>query len=222
MRECSVENCKKKHFSKGYCAMHYEQIRKFGKIRERTIQTLNEIIIENNICIMKLYNQKSEVIAETIFDKENYEKVKLYKWGLRKAHKQGYPNYVYTVNKISGENIYLHHFIMNSNQQEIMIDHIDSDGLNNCKNNLRFCSNSENHMNKTKNFKGNQSGFKGVVFHPKTGKWQAQTHINGKQTYLGIYNTPEEAAKAYNIAVKEHYGEFAKLNEFEDLKYLKE
>ena len=64
---CSVENCGRKHSAHGYCNKHYHQIRYHGQILERTINDPNEIIIENDICRMKLYNKKQIVVAETIF-----------------------------------------------------------------------------------------------------------------------------------------------------------
>jgi len=62
--------------------------------------------------------------------------------------------------------------------------------------------------------RNNLSGYKGVTLHRK-GKWKAKIQFNKKGIYLGLYDTPEEAAIAYNKAAKEYFGEFAKLNRCE-------
>ena len=71
------------------------------------------------------------------------------------------------------------------------VDHIDRDRLNNRRANLRTLTRAENGQNKSKR-KGSPSPFKGVHFHPKTGKWQAA--VRGQ--YLGLFSTQEEAGAA--------------------------
>jgi hypothetical protein len=90
-----------------------------------------------------------------------------------------------------------------------LIDHIDGNGLNNQKSNLReasFCQNSRN----TSIHKDNKSGYKGVYRTRK--KWAAKICVNYKKLYLGVFGTKEEAARAYNEAALKYSGEFAKLN----------
>jgi hypothetical protein len=58
----------------------------------------------------------------------------------------------------------------------------------------------------------NRSGFKGVTFYKKNGTWQADIQLNGKQIYLGRYASPQEAAKVYDAAALEYFGEFACIN----------
>jgi hypothetical protein len=59
---------------------------------------------------------------------------------------------------------------------------------------------------------GSTSGFKGVTWFKRDSKWMAQIGINGKNRYLGYYETAEQAARAYDIAARELHGEFATLN----------
>lgn len=54
--------------------------------------------------------------------------------------------------------------------------------------------------------------YKGVSFHKLTGRWSAQIGVNRRLHYLGLFDTPEQAAYAYDAAAKEHHGEFARLN----------
>jgi hypothetical protein len=91
----------------------------------------------------------------------------------------------------------------------VQVDHKDHDGLNNTRENLRVCTNAENNCNKGKQ-SNNTSGYKGV--HSLRGKWQAQIKSNGTKKYLGVFNTPEEAARAYDKVARELHGEFAYLN----------
>lgn len=102
----------------------------------------------------------------------------------------------------------LHNFLMG----RAGIDHADGDGLNNRRSNLRPASKSQNGANRGKN-SNNTSGFKGVS--PRKGSlpWMARIGHDGKSVYLGKFPTAEDAARAYNSAALELFGEFAHLNE---------
>ncbi len=103
------------------------------------------------------------------------------------------------------------HVALLSPEKGFEIDHIDGNGLNNQRANLRICTSSQNHMNKGKQ-KNNTSGFKGVS--ASHGKFMATiTKGAGISRYIGTYDTAEEAAKAYNEAAKIYHGEFARLNQ---------
>ena len=87
------------------------------------------------------------------------------------------------------------------------IDHIDGDGLNNTRENLRIVDVSENLAN-SKVWKNNSSGYRGVSYHKRNKRWQAKIHFKGKLTHLGWYDTPEEASRAYERGAREIFGEF--------------
>lgn len=89
-------------------------------------------------------------------------------------------------------------------------DHIDGDGLNNQRVNLRVCTTSQNQQNRI-NQKG-ISQFKGVSWHKLTGKWQVRICLNGKFLHIGLFNSEIDAAKAYDSAALKYFGEFARLN----------
>ena len=78
-------------------------------------------------------------------------------------------------------------------------------------NNLRWATNSENQMNKTKstNYTGR---FKGVHFQSNRGKFRARIEKDGTKYNLGSFLTDEEAARAYNTKAIELFGDFACLN----------
>ena len=94
---------------------------------------------------------------------------------------------------------------------DVLVDHWDHDGLHNVRANLRVANKSANGANRRKS-SNNTSGFKGVTTHRQTGKWQAEIKVGGKHRYIGIFDTPEEAAKAYDDVAHEAFGEFALLN----------
>lgn len=96
-------------------------------------------------------------------------------------------------------------------EQPDQLDHIDGDRKNNRVENLRPCTCQTNAGNAGL-ANHNTSGFRGVSMNAKSGKWAAQIKIFGEQTYLGRYDTPEEAARVYDAAAIEHFGEFARLN----------
>lgn len=91
-------------------------------------------------------------------------------------------------------------------------DHRNGDGLDNRRMNLRDASAGENGRNRRRQV-NNYSGFKGVCWNKKDGKWRATIGAAADQRrYLGGFSTAEEAARAYDAAAREMYGEYAALN----------
>lgn len=91
------------------------------------------------------------------------------------------------------------------------IDHINGVKTDNRIENLRACTSQQNKGN-VGLLSSNRTGYKGVSLNKRTGFYHAQIKINGKQTYLGRFSTPKAAARVYNIAAKEQFGDFAYLN----------
>ena len=97
--------------------------------------------------------------------------------------------------------------------QNLVVDHIDRNRKNNMITNLRYCTRSQNAINKDKYCLGASSQFKGVSFCKKRKRYRASIRCARKLYNLGYYNTEEEAATAYNKKALEMFGEFARLNE---------
>jgi hypothetical protein len=94
----------------------------------------------------------------------------------------------------------------------MVVDHIDHNGLNNQRSNLRVCTQMQNMANKRISKDKVTSAYKGVYPCAKR-KWQVRIEKDGKDRHLGVFATPEEAALAYNAAALEAWGEYAFLNE---------
>lgn len=145
-----------------------------------------------------------------IVDKVDYDRIAeltKYKWQL---HKSG-DNY-YAGAKIKNKSISMHRLILNLSKNTPIIDHINHNGLDNRRCNLRICSPTENQQNQIKRSNSYTSSYKGV--HKKIGgkKWIGQIVVNKKQIYIGSFDSELAAANAYdNMAIK-YFGEFANTN----------
>lgn len=103
----------------------------------------------------------------------------------------------------------LHRLIMQAQDGE-RIDHIDGNGLNNSRSNLRRCTQSQNRAN-GRQWKIPPSGFRGV--YQRGAKWFSAISTGGRSlSYLGTFTSKEDAARAYDAAAFEKWGEFARLN----------
>jgi len=107
--------------------------------------------------------------------------------------------------------VYMHRLVMMAKPEQI-VDHINGDGLDNRKDNLRFCTNMQNFQNSRKQ-KGCTSKYKGVHYVKKSKKWRAMICPpgKGKSIHIGLFKKEEEAALAYLSKAKELFGEFARL-----------
>jgi len=119
----------------------------------------------------------------------------------------------YARTAINRTKVYMHRFLMNPGDG-YQVDHIDGNTLNNCRNNLRVCTNHQNRMNQKK--RPGRSKYKGVIWFKQTGKWQACITLNKKKRHLGYFFCEKEAARVYNKQAKKLFGRFARLNEVED------
>ena len=95
----------------------------------------------------------------------------------------------------------------------VQVDHKFHNKLDNRKEVLRLCSNSQNHMN-IDSYKNTSSKYKGVYWDSSGDKkWIVRIRFKGKQIYLGMYFSEDVAARMYNLKAIELFGEFALLNE---------
>lgn len=144
------------------------------------------------------------------YDDEDHELVGRYKWCLRKFRTRNYA--IANVVDYSGKRkqISMHRLLM-SFPNEMEVDHVDLNGLNNTRRNLRLATHAENNKNK-KCQSNNKTGFKGVHLYKRYNTYQAYIWIDRKRIHLGYFKTAIEAAKRYNEEAVRLHGEFANLN----------
>lgn len=143
-----------------------------------------------------------------LVDEEDYERLSQFSWHVVQKRPGG-KFYAGRSIRVDGKrkNIRLHHEVYGST---IMLDHINGDGLDNRKSNLRPCNNTQNKQNVKKQRGSSSSIYKGVSL--RKGKWRVTIKANGKHTELGSYNCEIEAAKVYDKAALLYFKEFACLN----------
>ncbi len=149
---------------------------------------------------------------EVLLDDDTFESINCHKWHIRKDHNTFYARRNYWIKKDGVKKcvtVLMHRFILSIEDHKIEVDHIDHNGLNNQKHNIRSCTHKNNMANK-KSYIGSSSKYLGVGF--KKGKWESRIRANKKYYHIGVFKTENEAAIAYNNKAKELYGEFANLN----------
>lgn len=138
-----------------------------------------------------------------LVDDEDFERVAVHKWCYMTA---GYAARSVHVSGKTKKLIYLHRFLLQMPDGK-RVDHKDGNKLNNCRSNLRLCTQQEN-MRNTKHYASNTSGHKGVSFDKTTGTWKAYISIDGKLIHLGRFPTAESAAEYRNAVAERTFGEF--------------
>ena len=156
---------------------------------------------------IRLSNGKAVLV-----DDDDYDELNKYNWHMGTGCKTKYA--ARHGKKHLGERSYIpmHRQILNV-PNDLETDHIDMNGLNNQKSNLRVCTKSQNAMNRGKPNIKTSSKFKGVSWKEKIRKWQAYIKVEQKWKHLGVFKNQIDAAVAYNQAAIKYHGEFARLNE---------
>lgn len=119
------------------------------------------------------------------------------------------PKTIYVAAKINGKRVILHRLLAGAANRSEIVDHINGNGLDNRRLNLRICAQRENLRNRGIN-RNNTSGYKGVSWEKHTKKWVAKIGVDGKEIRLGKFDNKQDAAIAYKIAAIRFHGQFAK------------
>jgi len=107
--------------------------------------------------------------------------------------------------------ISMHRRILDLTDKKIHVDHINHDGLDNRRQNIRVCTHSQNLKNRNLS-SNNTSGYHGVYFLKSSGTWYARIIVNGLLIHLGHYAEKEDAIAARMKAEKKFFGEFRNVN----------
>jgi len=132
-----------------------------------------------------------------------------YRWCVRRT---GRSLYAQTMVSKDGRKrpLRMHHLIQPLLPGELT-DHRNRNGLDNRRSNLRKATKADNQRNQPRK-STNTSGFRGVSWDRNQSKWVANIKMNYRHFYLGAYDLPEQAARAYDRAARQYHGEFASLN----------
>ena len=144
-----------------------------------------------------------------LVDDEDYEELSQYKWYFHKGKNDNRADYTkrYQHKNNKATIISMHRAIMKP-PKGMVVDHINGNGLDNRKKNLRVCTNAENCRN-AKKPKNNKSGHTGIFWRKEDKGWQVNICVNYKQKYLGVYKKPEDAIRVRKAAEKQFFGEYA-------------
>jgi hypothetical protein len=141
-----------------------------------------------------------------LVDDEDFSWLSHFKWNCRQSRGN-----LYAFSWIDGHCISMHRLILNP-PREVSVDHKNGDGLDNRRGNIRFATQSQNTANTQRFRKGCSSQFKGVGWIKSRRKWLAYIRKDGQFKYLGRYRDEIEAARGYDKAATEMFGEFAYTN----------
>jgi hypothetical protein len=144
--------------------------------------------------------------AVALVDRADQELVAGFRW---KLHSNGY---VYADR--GHLRVALHRLVAGAGERDVA-DHVNGDPLDNRTCNLRLATRGQNGANAGPNRlkSGKTSQYKGVSWATAKNKWLANIHVNGRTRYLGRFDDEKEAARVYNRAAVEAWGEFARLND---------
>lgn len=153
-----------------------------------------------------LRNQKGDITGYALVDDKDYEEVMKYKW--RKYVNQSTVNFAkeYATTMVE-RSVTLMHILLIGKKDGMVIDHINGNGLDNQRSNLRFATHAQNAQNRRMITEGHTSQYRGVRIGHK-GTWKAT--IGGE--HIGVYQTEIDAAKAYDKRAIELYGPLAFTN----------
>lgn len=146
-----------------------------------------------------------------LIDDEDFNLVKKYKWRENKRGKKSNTSYAETM--INNKNQSVHRLILGITDSKVFVDHINHNGLDNRKINLRLVTHQQNIMNSSGYRKVDKSSkYRGVTFDKERKKWMAKIRFNYRTIFLGRFDKEIDAAKKYDEFALLFFKNFANLN----------
>lgn len=141
-----------------------------------------------------------------LVDDEDYEHLALFNWYCH----SGYAARMMPRGRRRPARVFMHHVLLPT-PSGMFIDHANGNRLDNRRCNLRLATKAENNRNVQRK-RNNRSGYKGVWWRVRYQKWEAGIRVNGRLKFLGYFDAPDIAARAYDQAARRLFGEFAMTN----------
>lgn len=148
-----------------------------------------------------------------LVDDEDYEMLMRWKWQAKHHHDDVWyaRHNTYEAGK-KRASLIMHRVILGVTDPKVQVDHINHDGLDNRRSNIRICANGENPRNVRKTKSRTSSRYKGITWSKSQNAWTARVQVNGERFFLGYFASEDDAGEAYNRAAEEKHKEFAELN----------
>lgn len=159
------------------------------------LRQFNSVSYRGGVVTMQLTDRDGNKVGETVFDFADLQKVRRLgkRWSMIRKETEGL---FYVRCRHNGQNLYLHNLIA-SPGDGLIADHIDGDGLNNRRSNLRCVTYSKNQRNHRV-----REG-KNITWDSARRKWQVRIRVGGKTRHIGRYDTLAAASDALAAALPE-------------------
>lgn len=167
-------------------------------------------IPENDHVLVPVNHQESTLYV--LVDREDLPLISDRSWSVRPISRTFYAQSSMRYEAARSPHGLMHRIILGLSKDDPFVDHINGNGLDNRRSNLRLCTNSQNQANRHHLPVHTSSRFRGVFWEKKSCKWKAGIKANGKSTHLGFFDSEIGAALAYDAAAREAFGKFARLN----------
>ncbi|GMA50168.1 hypothetical protein GCM10025857_15250 [Alicyclobacillus contaminans] len=160
----------------------------------------NHFVVDGDLT--RIFVPWKDRLLETLIDTSDLEKVMSYdcRWFARWMPRQGvyYIRSYHYLNR-KRTNLYLHRLVVDA-PPGMVVDHINHNTLDNRKSNLRIVTNAENLQNTRGAQKNSTTGIRGVSWHKKQKKWEAQLRVNNRQIHVGYFDDIRDAERAVKHA----------------------
>ena len=145
-------------------------------------------------------------------DPEDYERLARYKWHAMKCRHTFYAARYGRRDKDGKRKCYMMHREIMKLEGETVCDHINGNGLDNRKANLRPATRAQNGWNRRKGRIKSRSRYKGLAWDSKDKRWEVRISVNGRRIYIGRFQDQMKAARAYDRAARKYHGQYAQFN----------
>lgn len=170
-----------------------------GDVMRNRYEIINDVVV----IIIKSKRFGMQIAYVDVSDLEKLNELDV-TWSVRKRTENAH-YYAFTNIRVDGRrtSLSMHRFLTNC-PDGYVVDHINGNGLNNIKSNLRVVTQAQNIQNRKSANSNSTTGIRGVTYHKGTNKYIAEVRLKGKRVFHKYFNTIEEAEKAVKLARKQH------------------